>query len=210
MKLISRSRSLFLNRCWQFGLNTSPEKQAAIARGDTSGAMVHSVFIPICQLFGYLLAGQLDAAGERHSERFAYLPGHWIERETAQRARVLALLDAAVDTDTNPGAPDPLTRVQGYKLLAIYSAQRQNMREFEEFLGNASNIALRHHIALGLDSSIVNPFESHWMIHQTENLKENELNFLRAKSALLLAHSRQLTAEWNRSDPGMYCYALNI
>jgi hypothetical protein len=42
------------------------------------------------------------------------------------------------------------------------------------------------------------------------NLEENELNFLRAKGALLLAQSQQLTAEWNRSEPGMYCFVFNI
>ncbi|KAJ7897419.1 hypothetical protein B0H13DRAFT_2032903 [Mycena leptocephala] len=232
---LSSIRSLFLNHCWQYGLIISPEKRAAIARGDTSGAIVHSVLISACQLFGYLLASQMDAAGDPDSEGYAYLRGHWIERETAQRTRVLTLLDTAVDTDTNPGAPDPLTCVQVYKLLAVYSAQRHNMRGFEEFLGNASNIALRHHIALGLDDLesrswaadegrsalahlvylevacgiiLKNPprlppvILAKFRRLATMNLEENELNFLRAKGALLLAQSQQLTAEWNRSEPG--------
>lgn len=59
-------------------------------------------------------------------------------------------------------------------------------------------------------SSIVSPSETHLMTHQTMNLEENELNFLRAKGALLLAQSQQLTAEWNRSEPGMYCFVFNI
>ncbi|KAJ7824980.1 hypothetical protein B0H14DRAFT_2821906 [Mycena olivaceomarginata] len=142
---LSTVRSLFLHQAWYYGLNLNLEKRAAIACGDYSGSVIHPVFIPVSQLIGYVLASQ------DQSERFAYLRGHWPEREAGQCDLVLALLDPPATSETP--VPDPLTNIQVYNLLALYSARRNDVRGLNEFLGNAGNIALRHHIELGLDDS---------------------------------------------------------
>jgi hypothetical protein len=144
-ELTCHSRSLFLHQAWYYGLNLNLEKRAAIACGDYSGSVIHPVFIPVSQLIGYVLASQ------DQSERFAYLRGHWPEREAGQCDLVLALLDPPATSETP--VPDPLTNIQVYNLLALYSARRNDVRGLNEFLGNAGNIALRHHIELGLDDS---------------------------------------------------------
>ncbi|KAJ7667134.1 hypothetical protein B0H17DRAFT_257264 [Mycena rosella] len=63
---LSSLRSLFLDNCWEYGLNLSPEKQKAIAHGDTSGAVVHPIFISISQLIGYLLASRPNSGRWAH------------------------------------------------------------------------------------------------------------------------------------------------
>ncbi|KAJ7126284.1 hypothetical protein C8R44DRAFT_781532 [Mycena epipterygia] len=134
-------RNLFLEHCWQYGLNVSREKRDAIARGDTSGAIVHPVLIHGCQLMGYMIASR------EPTERWAYLKER-TDIEVEQRQRVLDLLESP-----HPEVPDPVSCIQAYKLLALSSAFKMDLRGFQEFLGNAGNLALRHDVALGLDDS---------------------------------------------------------
>ncbi|KAJ7255848.1 hypothetical protein B0H12DRAFT_1113067 [Mycena haematopus] len=224
-------RTLFLNKSWYFGLKITAEKRTAIASGDSSGSVVHPIFIPLCTLLGYLLASQED--GKRDVYR---------EREAVQRARVLALLDTLAGSET----PDPLTLVQVYILLASYYAQRENIRGYHEYLGNASNVALRHHAALGLDDSNSESAPPIWSGLSKEpreegryalaqlvyleaaaqismklpvnlppmilakfrqlppaKVEEFEVNFLRARCVLLLQESQQLAAEWTTWEQGM-------
>ncbi|KAF8205402.1 hypothetical protein K438DRAFT_1819054 [Mycena galopus ATCC 62051] len=225
---LSSVRNLFLTQCWYYGLNISAEKRAAIACGDSSGSVVHPVFIPLCQLIGYLQASQ------REPEHHTYVPTYWTDREAVQLSCVLMLLD----TPANSQTPDPLTLVQVYMLLALYFAQRKNYQKYHELLGSASNIALRHHTELGFDDSSplarsglpqgpleegrsalaqlvylevvskiimketpkVPPVILARFCHlATQNIEEIELNFVRARVALLLAQSQELAAEWIKS-----------
>ncbi|KAJ6570989.1 hypothetical protein DFH09DRAFT_412730 [Mycena vulgaris] len=133
-------RNLFLDHCWTYGLNVSPEKREAMARGDTSGAIVHPIFIHVCQLLGYLLASRSKSA------RWGYLNGR-TDGEAEHGLRVLQMLDSPAQ------APDPLTCIQVYTLLALYCALKNDARGFQEFLGSASNVALRHAVSLGLEDS---------------------------------------------------------
>ncbi|KAJ7664423.1 hypothetical protein DFH06DRAFT_1127845 [Mycena polygramma] len=141
-------RNLFLQQSWEYGLHISAEKRAAIARSDPSSTVVHPALIAVSELHGYTLAKNSGSA------TYAYLKGHWDTREAAQLARVLSLLDAPTDRR----APDPLTCVQVYKLLALYYLrQKKGFRGYAEYLGQASDIALRHQALLGLDESAPAP-----------------------------------------------------
>ncbi|KAJ6460802.1 hypothetical protein C8R47DRAFT_1160208 [Mycena vitilis] len=139
---LSSVRNLFLDQSWEYGLNISADKRAAIARGDTSGTLVHPALIAACELLGYVLASQVESAD------YAYLKGHWAARETAQLDRTLLLLDGP---ETNLEMPDPVTRVQVYKLLAMYYIRQKKVHGYQEYLGHAANVALRHQALLGLD-----------------------------------------------------------
>ncbi|KAJ6489205.1 hypothetical protein C8R47DRAFT_1320282 [Mycena vitilis] len=145
---LSLIRNLFLHQSWEYGLHISARKRAAIARGDPSSDVVHSALVAVAELHGYTLA---KSSG---SVTYAYLQGHWDTREAAQLARVLSLLGAPTDG----GAPDPLTCVQVYKLLALYYLrQKKGFRGYAEYLGQASDIAFRHQALLGLDESAPTP-----------------------------------------------------
>ncbi|KAJ7666583.1 hypothetical protein DFH06DRAFT_1184215 [Mycena polygramma] len=135
---LSLVRNLFLQQSWEYALHISAEKRAANASGDPYGTVVHPAF-------------DRQNSG---SATYAYLKGQWDTRETAQLARVLSLLDAPTDR----GALDPLTCVQVYELLALYYLrQKKGFRGYTEYLGQASNIALRHQALLGLDESAPTP-----------------------------------------------------
>ncbi|KAJ7038021.1 hypothetical protein C8F04DRAFT_389011 [Mycena alexandri] len=223
---LSSLRSLFLNYCMHYyGLHLNMEKQEAIARGDTSGAIIHPIFIPLSQLMGYLIADQSV------SERWAHLRGQtW--REAQQRFHILSLLNSS------PDALDPLTSVQAHQILALYWGKRKNLRGFQEFLGNASNTALRHQVTLGLDDSVMVDGQAtnfregrsalaHLVFIQTtartfmsfepaippallvkfhqlfaQQHNKLELNFVRAKGLLLLTESQQLVTEWKQCESG--------
>ncbi|KAJ6460803.1 hypothetical protein C8R47DRAFT_1160212 [Mycena vitilis] len=135
---LSSVRNVFLDQSWEYGLNISGQKRAAIASGDNSGAIVHPALNAVCELLGYVLACNAKSAA------YEYLHGHWAAREKEQLARTLLLLDT---TDTEA---DPLTHVQVFKLLAIYYARRKDFHRYNEYLGHAANVALRHQVLLGL------------------------------------------------------------
>ncbi|KAJ6489232.1 hypothetical protein C8R47DRAFT_478478 [Mycena vitilis] len=139
---LSLVRNLFLQQSWEYGLHISFEKRAAIARGGPASTVVHPALVAVAELHGYTLAKKSGSA------TYAYLKGDCDTREAAQLARVVSLLDAPTDG----GAPDPLTCVQVYKLLALYYLrQKKGFRGYAEYLGQASDIALRHQALLGLD-----------------------------------------------------------
>ncbi|KAJ7480822.1 hypothetical protein FB451DRAFT_1238529 [Mycena latifolia] len=224
-------RTLFLDNCWQYGLSVSPEKREAMARGDTSGAIVHPIFIPVCQLVGYLFASRSKSAC------WAHLKGQ-TAGEVAQGQRVLQMLESPTET------PDPLTCVQVYKLLAVYCAYKNDLRGYEEFLGNAGNLALRYDVLLGLEESSalegamlaasprgtveearsalahmvyiemaarivmkVPPKLPPLLLAKFRRLAvqdrtNTEGSFVKANSVFLLVQSQELVAEWNDWDTG--------
>ncbi|KAJ7185400.1 hypothetical protein C8R46DRAFT_1060420 [Mycena filopes] len=232
---LSSLRKLFLDNCWDYGLDVTPEKQKAILRGDTSGAVIHPIFIPVAQLMGYLIAAD-EAAEAICSEEEYSTPS---EDEVEQRLRVLNLLDSPT------AALDPLTHIQVYKLLAQYCGQRADYEGFRIYLFSASEVALDHDTALGLDDSFTpersldNPsdvardaaeearaalahmvyldmasnvvIKSHPKVHPmiiskfrrfAVKSQEIQMQFVRAKCALLLADSQQLVREWDEREPG--------
>ncbi|KAJ7847718.1 hypothetical protein B0H14DRAFT_2769382 [Mycena olivaceomarginata] len=198
---LSTVRSLFLHQAWYYGLNLNLEKRAAIACGDYSGSVIHPVFIPVSQLIGYVLASQ------DQSERFAYLRGHWPEREAGQ-------------CDLTP-VPDPLTNIQVYNLLALYSARRNDVRGLNEFLGTRLGLddsspvvptvgeglpqgvlqegrsALAQLVYLDVAIKVIRnhpPLMPSVMLAKFRRPGKIELNFVRARCILILADSDSWSA----------------
>ncbi|KAJ7038026.1 hypothetical protein C8F04DRAFT_1091124 [Mycena alexandri] len=223
---LSSLRNLFLENCWDYGLEFSPTKRAAIVRGDTSSADIHPIFIPVSQLMGFLVASELESEEKG-------IPQDVTQDEIEQRLRVLHLLDSTAE------ALDPLTYVQVYKLLAQYYAQRDDYQGFAVYLASAADVALDHEAVLGLDDSRVLNGSSHLSRERAEEARsalahmvylamassivvkskvqlhpmiitkfrriaghEIEASFVRAKCVLLLAESQELVEEWNRREPG--------
>ncbi|KAJ7185405.1 hypothetical protein C8R46DRAFT_378509 [Mycena filopes] len=213
---LSSLRSLFLDYSLQFcGINLTLAQREAIACGDTSGAIVPSIFIPLSQLMGHLLADVFT------SERWAHLRGQ-TEKEAEHRLHILDRLN-----NSTPDALDPLTAVQVYQILALYWAKRRDFPRFLEFLGSASSIVDRHRVTLGLDDPAASdgpatnspegqsalayliftevaannsmPFppivppvlllKFHQLFDRPQN--KLDLNFVRAKGVLLLAESQR-------------------
>ncbi|KAJ7717027.1 hypothetical protein B0H16DRAFT_1800396 [Mycena metata] len=222
-----RSRNLFLEYSWDYGLEFSPAKRAAITRGDTSGVDIHPIFIPLSELMGYAVASELE------SEETG-IPQDATQDELKQRLRVLLLLDSTSEI------LDPLNYVQVHKLLAQYYAQRDDFQGFTTYLASAADVTLDHEAVLGLDDSRVLDGFPHLSCERAEEARsalahmvylvmassvvikfrvyihpmivtkfsriaakrqQTETNFARATCALLLAQSQELVAEWNRQEP---------
>ncbi|CAK5275474.1 unnamed protein product [Mycena citricolor] len=132
-------RCLFLQHCWHYGFNISADKRAAIADGDTSGAVVHPVFIVLCALMGYMVATDPVSSSDGR-----------ITRQTAIEKRYkLHILDILAGSVR---APDPMTYVQVYQLLGVYHAKNAEYNKSQEFLGKASNVVMQNQHALRLNA----------------------------------------------------------
>ncbi|KAJ7723086.1 hypothetical protein B0H16DRAFT_1599495 [Mycena metata] len=226
-------RALWVEYCVQYGLNLSAEKGEAVVRGDTSGAVVHPIFIPLAELMAYLLVDIFT------SERWAHLRGQ-TARESERRLRIINRLDSR-------DALDPLTSVQVHQTLALYWVKRRNYQAFQEVLASSSEraIALCDHVAaIGQgDSPPAGPTPQEVVkegrsalaneifleiltltyvplqrnirpvllakfrrflaqAQAAEDHNHLELNFVRAKTALLFEEIQQLVTEWNDCDSG--------
>ncbi|KAJ7263445.1 hypothetical protein C8J57DRAFT_1470761 [Mycena rebaudengoi] len=171
-------RNLFLQHSWQLGLSISTAKREAISRGDPVGLVVQPVLIHVSQLMGYLLANHLDG-------------DTWVYREdqTAQEAREYSAVLELLSARTSP--PDSLARLQSYLLLAIYAAQKGRMANFQEFLGNAGEIAAELMASLGLDDPSPPDNTVHSLFLQGSELQEareavSELMYIDIARELLL------------------------
>ncbi|KAJ7032883.1 hypothetical protein C8F04DRAFT_1106064, partial [Mycena alexandri] len=226
-------RALWVECCTHYGLHFSVEKRQAIARGDTSGAVIHPIFIPLAELMGFLL---VDLST---SERWAHLRGQ-TAKETERRLHILNRLNCSRD------ALDPLTSVQVHQTLALYWVKKRDFQAFQEILVTLSEIAMAlccHVTTLGLGnpcppagpasqevveegrSALANgvfieiisltyvPLQRNirpillvrfrrFLAKAAEQHNQLELNFIRAKSALLFEESQQLVTEWNDCDSG--------
>ncbi|KAJ7064738.1 hypothetical protein C8F01DRAFT_1127983 [Mycena amicta] len=152
-------RKLFLDQSWHFGLNISAAKRDAIARGDTTGAIAHPMYIPVAQLMGYMLANP------NHTQRLLF-HRHSSAAEAEQAEKVFAYLRKPDWDEKTGGRADPLTYVQVYRLLAAYCAIKKDHRGSQEFMGSASNLVLKYGHTWGIDDeeSSSNPLPSVQMV----------------------------------------------
>ncbi|KAF7318773.1 hypothetical protein HMN09_00389600 [Mycena chlorophos] len=225
-------RTLFLEHVWRYGLNIGAAKRDAIALGDTSGRVVHPIYINVAQLIGYILANPHHSGGKCIS----------YERTRAEAAQAQIVFAYLREPDWDEGTgTDPLTYIQIYRLLAAYCTLKADRRGSREFVGNASNLMLRHAELLVVDGNIgcttavttqeLTPDEearsalSHLVYLEAVAgtiLKEDhapqlppamlakfmalsaslgdrevEVNYVKAKSALLFVESKNIIAEWD-------------
>nr|GAT47815.1 predicted protein [Mycena chlorophos] len=222
-------RTLFLEHVWRYGLNIGAAKRDAIALGDTSGRVVHPIYINVAQLIGYILANPHHSGGKRIS----------YERTVAEAAQAQIVFGYLREPDWDEGT-DPLTYIQIYRLLAAYCTLKADRRGSREFVGNASNLMLRHTELLAVDGDVgctsattqeLTPDEearsalSHLVYLEAVAgtiLKEDhapqlppamlakfmalsaslgdrevEVNYVKAKSALLFIESKNIISEWD-------------
>ncbi|KAJ7501840.1 hypothetical protein B0H11DRAFT_689630 [Mycena galericulata] len=128
-------RNLFLDHCWQFGLNGTAEQLDALSRGDTSGAVVHPILVNICQLFGYLVAQQ------SHSETWLYLQSHPTELDAAEQAQARAIFHT-LHAHGRQTRLDPVTSMQVYALLALYYTMRGDLELAVELVRKLGGIVI--------------------------------------------------------------------
>ncbi|KAJ7486356.1 hypothetical protein B0H11DRAFT_1123863 [Mycena galericulata] len=127
--------NLFLDHCWQFGLNGTAEQLDALSRGDTSGAVVHPILVDVCQLFGYLVAQQ------SHSETSLYLQSHPTELGVAEQAQARAVFRTLHAHDRQTRL-DPVTSMQVYALLALYYTMRGDLELAVELVRKLGGIVV--------------------------------------------------------------------
>ncbi|KAJ7064673.1 hypothetical protein C8F01DRAFT_1127665 [Mycena amicta] len=138
------ARKLFLDQSWHFGLNISAAKREAIARGDTTGAVAHPIYILVAQLMGYMLANP------NHTQRRVF--HHQRSAAEAEQAeKVFAYLRKPDWDDKTGGRSDPLTFVHIYRLLSTYCAMKTDYCASREFMGSASNLVLKYGHTWGID-----------------------------------------------------------
>ncbi|KAJ6571019.1 hypothetical protein DFH09DRAFT_1153547 [Mycena vulgaris] len=203
-------RNSFLDHSWNYGLDITAEKHDALSRGDTSGLVVHPLLVNVCQLLGYFIANHLP------SGRWLYLEGQ-TEGEAAQASLIFDTLRGDI--------LDPLTTMQVYTPLALYYALKGDVATFAQLFDQLGNIVLRNLTGLGLDNRETRSAFSGMMWIELGRIlvtkvppmldpsiwaefrqltatyqAGTEINFLRAKSALVLYDTRQLVAEWPRLE----------
>ncbi|KAJ7718275.1 hypothetical protein B0H16DRAFT_425469 [Mycena metata] len=218
-------RTLFVDRSIDYGLDFTAERREAIARGDTSGGVIHPIFIHLAQLMGYLVA---DTSA---SEHWAHLRGQ-TAKEMEQRLQIVKLLK-------EPGALDPLTSLQVLQTLALYWVRKRDFRAFEESLGAASDVSmvLCPHATESVDESLRRVGLSQELVHEGRSALANIIfiqvisltlvpaqqkfrptmlvklhhlltygydrfnwNHVRARAALFFEQARQLVTKWNDCD----------
>ncbi|KAJ7184479.1 hypothetical protein C8R46DRAFT_461311 [Mycena filopes] len=133
-----RIRKLFLARGFQFGLALAPQKLAALAAGDLSGAVVHPVLVHVSQLWGYML----DYCERNHT--WAYLPD-----DSGDEAEQMRLILGALAGLIGPPL-DPVTAVITYLSISLYFYHQNDFRRGQEFLGVANDTILKHDLDLAV------------------------------------------------------------
>ncbi|KAJ7616316.1 hypothetical protein DFH06DRAFT_109659 [Mycena polygramma] len=136
-------RNLFLDHCWQYGLNVTAEQRDALSRGDTSGKVVHPVLVNVCQLLGYQLANRFP------SDPLHFRPGQTAGREVEQAMSIFDVLQGGVKV------LDPTTSIQIYNLLGGYYAVEADLPMFTQLLERLSALVLHNRSILGLDDGLV-------------------------------------------------------
>ncbi|KAF7336930.1 hypothetical protein MVEN_02129400 [Mycena venus] len=134
-------RNLLLEHGWQYGLSVTPEKREALSIGDLAGRIVDPILVRVCELMGHLV--------RLHSHPEAWLP---FNTQTVAEAELDQPIRDKLESASGLGT-DPLLCLQAYTLLSQYSAQKEDIRNCQEFLVKASNIAIHHAATLGLEDS---------------------------------------------------------
>ncbi|KAJ6470156.1 hypothetical protein DFH09DRAFT_1294366 [Mycena vulgaris] len=221
-------RNLFLDHAWSYGLDIPAEKLDALSRGDISGLVVHPLLVNVCQLLGYLMASHLPSETWLYLE--GQTTGEAAQASVIQDA--LQKTPNTLDLTTAMQVYTLLTKYYALKGDVITSAQAfdrlgnivvQNITDlkFDDTLPS-STVSLPQlsaeetraafsgmiwldlgrmvvvNLSPGLDPSIWAKFRQLAATHQTCT----EINFLRAKSALVLYDTRQLVVDWGRWHVG--------
>ncbi|KAJ7703414.1 hypothetical protein B0H16DRAFT_733087 [Mycena metata] len=212
----------------EYGLDFTVERRQAIARGDTSGSVIHPIFIHVAHLVGYLVADMSATEG------WAHLRGQ-TAKETEQRLHILTLLKEEADV------LDPLTSVQVLQTLALYWARKRDFRAFGNLLGAASDglMALCPHATESVDESLRRVGLSQELVQEGRSALANSAfiqlisltlvpaqrkfrptilvklhhlltyqydrfncNYMRAQGALFFEQAQQLITEWNNCESG--------
>ncbi|KAJ7267392.1 hypothetical protein C8J57DRAFT_364956 [Mycena rebaudengoi] len=129
-----RLRALFLQAAPQYGFSLSLKKLDAIAKGDTTGLVVHPVLVHVCHLWGYLL----DFL--KHTPTAVCFK---IEEESTY----MRLIQESLDGMPGP-APTPTTSLLTYLTVYCYFLKRGHFDRGKEFLAAASKIALEYDMDL--------------------------------------------------------------
>ncbi|KAJ7728353.1 hypothetical protein B0H16DRAFT_243514 [Mycena metata] len=221
-------RTLFIDYSMEYGLDFTVERRQAIARGDTSGSVIHPIFIHVAHLVGYLVADMSATEG------WAHLRGQ-TAKETEQRLHILTLLKEEADV------LDPLTSVQVLQTLALYWARKRDFRAFGNLLGAASDglMALCPHATESVDESLRRVGLSQELVQEGRSALANSAfiqlisltlvpaqrkfrptilvklhhlltyqydrfncNYMRAQGALFFEQAQQLITEWNNCESG--------
>ncbi|KAJ7081179.1 hypothetical protein B0H15DRAFT_472420 [Mycena belliarum] len=122
-------RNLFLDHCWNYGLNLSGEKRDALSRGDAVAAP--PVLLHLCQLLGYLFTSH------SHAGRWHYFPEQSAGEAAEARAVHAILSGGALDAD-------PATALQSHMLLAMYYGIKCDGPAYMEVWTRLSALTLRH------------------------------------------------------------------
>ncbi|KAJ7668072.1 hypothetical protein B0H17DRAFT_1142635 [Mycena rosella] len=221
-------RNLFLNHCWDYGLNLSAEKRDALSRGDTSGLIVSPALVQICQLLGYFISDH------SHSEWWQYSQGQ-TQGETGQATIIFDVLDQGrhlLDTSTEMQVSALFALYYGMKgdisvfierWVKLGDLLRRNLAMFDtipfdcpaqlnsesccprgpaqEALSNFSQIIfveVGRSLVRGLPLILDSSILAKFRQLTVMHRTNTELNFMRAKSILFLFDSQQIVAEWGR------------
>ncbi|KAJ6576895.1 hypothetical protein DFH09DRAFT_1310907 [Mycena vulgaris] len=222
-------RNLFLDHSWNYGLDLPVEKREALSRGDTSGLIVHSLLVNVCQLLGYLIATHRSSSAM------------WLYFEDQTEGEVMQACIISEVLRRSPHTLDPVTTMQVYSLFARYYGTKGDTATFAQLFDQLGNIVRGTLADLGLDDTLpllhvpqlatssslprASAQEARsafsgvmWLefgvclvlklppmldlsIWATHQT-DTETNFIRAKSALVLYDTRQLVADWGRWPVG--------
>ncbi|KAJ7642322.1 hypothetical protein DFH06DRAFT_607761 [Mycena polygramma] len=232
-------RNLFLDHCWRYGLNVTAEKRDALSRGDMSGLVVHPVLVNVCQLLGYQLANRFpsdahqfcrgETAGREAEQAmtifdileasvdldrttamqvYNLLGGYYAIKgdlpmftQLFQKAGAIVLENSAVLglDDTLLLDPDPVSGCpQGLAQEARSAFSAMIFLELTVILVLKSPPVL--------DVSLLTKFRRLATIHRLDT----EMNFMRARSVLILYDTKCLVAEWIQlkfGDPARTAWA---
>ncbi|KAJ7162701.1 hypothetical protein C8R43DRAFT_1123379 [Mycena crocata] len=201
---ITRIRKLFLDHRFQLGFSVSDDTLSALSRGHIGPALQPAV-LHACQLIGHMLARHLQ------SNTWLSLPGH-SEDESEQARLALSSLQT------------PLAHVQASTLLASYFFNKGIHVGAREILRSADKVVwlglspatpaaeaqavLSHLVYLDvsyslilnlpkvLDTRLYTAFKSLIQLPSPDA----EINFIRAKSIVLLSEAKELSEEWYRAQ----------
>ncbi|KAJ6561933.1 hypothetical protein B0H19DRAFT_1143066 [Mycena capillaripes] len=131
-------RNLFMEHRWQYGLSLITAKREALSMGDLSGLSVDPTLVHVSELMGYVV--------KLHSHPEVWLP---FNGQTTAEAELEFLIRNRLENASGLKS-DLLLCLQAYTLLALYSAQKEDIRSCQGYLRKASDMIVLHAATLGL------------------------------------------------------------